>query len=169
MYAILLVSRGKGDRLPLHSMNRTLPQVDKTRGIKKLGNPKKTLDKLLNLCYNKYNKGEGKLLPNQKGNDTMAKMNEMMITAKLVNLCSALSDCGIPAEIMFQTIDGEEKPILLAALWDCNSGNGIRLEVCEDVGPDAGEILAVANPMDYDYEELVALFEEEECDEEEED
>lgn len=151
-------------------MNRTLPQVDKTRGIKKLGNPKKTLDKLSNLCYNKYNKGEGKLLQNQKGNDTMAKMNEMMITAKLVNLCSALSDCGIPAEIMFQTIDGEEKPILLAALWDCNSGNGIRLEVSEDVGPDAGEILAVANPMDCDYEDLVALFDEdeEECDEEEE-
>lgn len=78
------------------------------------------------------------------------------IAEKLVNLCSALNACDIPAEILFDDETGE--PILFAGLWNCNDGSGIRLEVCEDCGSAEGEILACANPIGCSYEELEEFF-----------
>lgn len=98
----------------------------------------------------------------------MEKYTKKEIEEKLVNLCAALNDCDIPAEVLFHEIDGEEKPILFAALWDCNSGDGIRLEVSEDVGYAEGQILACANPIGCAYEELAAEILGEDEEEEEE-
>lgn len=91
-------------------------------------------------------------------------MEKMIIASKLVNLCSALNACDIPAEILFDDETGD--PILFAALWNCEDGSGIRLEVCEDCGCAEGEILAVANPIGCDYDELEAFFNDEEDEEE---
>lgn len=91
-------------------------------------------------------------------------MTKMIIAAKLVNLCSALKDCGIPAEIMYQGETNE--PILLAGLWNCEDGSAIRLEVCEGEGCEEGMILAVANPIGCTYEELEAFFNDDDEDEE---
>lgn len=82
------------------------------------------------------------------------------IAIKLATLCSALNDCDIPAEILFDEETGD--PILFASLWNCEDGSAIRLEVCEDVGCAEGEILACANPMHIDYEDFVTEYEEEE-------
>ena len=55
-------------------INRTLPQVDKTRGIKKIGNPKKTLDKRHKMCYNIKAVRTGTSLAKQKmGGEPTAK------------------------------------------------------------------------------------------------
>jgi hypothetical protein len=63
--------------------------------------------------------------------------------AKLVNLASALADCGIDAEIT-EVCDGN--PLLLANLWNCQDGSTIRLEVFADKENDY-EIEPVANPV----------------------
>jgi hypothetical protein len=98
---------------------------------------------------------------------TKRKMEKTIIASKLVNLSCALNDCGIPAEILFDDETGD--PILFAALWNCQDGSAIRLEVCEDCGSCEGEILACANPIGCTYEELVEGMEEEpEEDEDEE-
>lgn len=97
----------------------------------------------------------------------MEKLTKKEIEEKLTNLCAALNDCGIPAELLYEV--ETDDPILFAALWNCHDGSAIRLEVSEDVGCDEGEILACANPIGCTYEELAAeILGEDEGEEEDE-
>ena len=80
-------------------------------------------------------------------------MKKSVFTAKLVNLCSALNACGVPAQL----VEDEECGLMLtSALWNCQDGSAVRFELCQDPGAEEGVILAYAQTLeDVSYEELL--------------
>ena len=80
-------------------------------------------------------------------------MKKSVFAAKLVNLCSALNACGVPAQLVE---DEECGLVLTSALWNCEDGSAIRFDLCQDPGAEEGEILAYAQPLEgVSYEELL--------------